>query len=215
MFGLLPQNLEFFDCFDKAAQNALRTAELLVEYSLAEAERRRELVGAIKEKEHVGDSLTHETLDRLQKTYLTPIDRDDIYALITGLDDVVDHVDAAAQRIMFYKIETITSGFQSQCQVLVKATRSMTEAVAALRQMKQKRKRSSNGPNIEDLIIKVHEAENEGDEIHHRFLGELFECGFDAFEVIKWKELYEIVEQAVDCCEDIANIVHGIVLKNA
>lgn len=213
MFSLFPQNLEFFDCFDQAAKNALRAAELLAEYSKVEGTRRRELMGAIKESEHIGDNLTHETLNRLQKTYLTPIDRDDIHSLITELDDVTDNIDAAAQRIMFYKIEKITPGFQNQCEVLVKATSSMTRAVAGLRQLTSHKK--SNGPKIEDLIIAVHEAENEGDEIHHRFLGELFECGFDAFEVIKWKELYEIVEQAIDCCEDVANIIHGIALKNA
>ena len=96
MFGLLPRNLEFFDCFDKAAANALRTAELLAEFSAADGDSRLELVGAIKEKEHVGDSLTHETLDRLQKTYLTPIDRDDIYALTKAIDDIVDDIDAVA-----------------------------------------------------------------------------------------------------------------------
>lgn len=214
MFSLLPQNLEFYDCFDKASQNALRTAELLAELSTVEGDRRRELTGAIKENEHIGDTLTHETLNRLQRTYLTPIDRDDIHTLITKLDDVVDSIDSVAQRIMFYKIETITPGFQNQCQVLVRATRSLADAVAGLRFLKS-RKKSSNSPKIEDLIIAVHEAENEGDEIHHRFLGELFECGFDAFEVIKWKELYEIVEEAIDYCEDVANIIHGIVLKNA
>ena len=214
MFSLFPQNLEFFDGFDKAAQNAERSAELLVEYSLANSERRQELVGAIKEQEHIGDHLTHDTLDRLQKTYLTPIDREDIHALIAGIDDVVDNIDAVAQRIMFYKISTIISGFQDQCQVLVKATHCMAEVIFALRHLKN-RKRRQSAPRIEDLIIAVHDAENEGDEIHHQFLGELFEGGFDPYEVIKWKELYELVEQAIDCCEDVANIVHGIVLKNA
>jgi len=212
MFSLLPQNLEFFDCFDDAAQNALRTAELLAEFSTENGERRRELLGAIRENEHTGDSITHETLDRLQRTYLTPIDRDDIHALITEIDDVVDYIDAASQRIMFYKIDEITSGFKNQCQVLVAATHSMTEAVARLRTLKSRK--PGEHPTIEELLIAVHDAENEGDEIHHRFLGELFECGFDAFDVIKWKELYEIVEHAIDTCEDVANIVHGIVLKN-
>lgn len=213
MFGLLPRNLEFFDCFDQAAQNALRTAELLAEYSTSQGVRRRELVGAIKEKEHVGDKLTHDTLDRLQKTYLTPIDRDDIHGLITELDDVVDYIDAAAQRIMFYKIQEITPGFQRQCEILVEAALRMTEVVAALRNFKRQGKHST-GQRIEELIIGVHDAENEGDENHHRFLGELFESGFDPMDVIKWKELFEIVEAAIDCCEDIANIVHGIVIKN-
>ncbi len=211
--GLLPQNLEFYDCFDNAAQNSLRACELLAEMSTVNGDRRRELVGAIKESEHIGDDITHETLERLQKTYLTPIDRDDIYSLITKIDDVVDDVDAVAQRMVFYKIDAITADFQDQCKVLVKATRTMTKAVAGLKHLKD-RKKSAKGPTIEELIIAVHDAENEGDDIHHRFLAQLFECGFDAFDVIKWKELYEIVEQAIDCCEDVANIVHGIVLKN-
>ncbi len=213
MFGLLPRNLEFFDCFDKASQNALRTAELLADFSTTDGQRRLELVGAIKENEHVGDVLTHETLHRLGQTYLTPIDRDDIHALITRIDDVVDEIDAVAQRMVFYKIEAITSDFQQQCQVLVTATRNMAAAVAALRFLKNRKKRSGKR-SIEELLIAVHEAENEGDTIHHRFLAQLFESGFDPFEVIKWKELYEIVEQAIDCCEDVADTVHGIVLKN-
>ena len=90
----------------------------------------------------------------------------------------------------------------------------MTNAVATLRHLKNRNKRFSR-PSIEELLIAVHKAENEGDEIHHRFLAQLFESSFDPFEVIKWKELYKIVEQAIDCCEDAANVVQGIVLKNA
>ena len=114
MFGLLPKNLEFFDCFDKAAQNAVRTAELLTEFAGANGDRRLELSGAIKEKEHTGDSVTHETLDRLQRTYLTPIDRDDIQRLTKAIDDIVDHMDAAAQRVMFYRIQTINPSLSHQ-----------------------------------------------------------------------------------------------------
>jgi predicted phosphate transport protein (TIGR00153 family) len=213
MFGLLPRNLEFFDCFESAARNAVRTAELLAEFSAASAVHRRELVMAIMESEHAGDKLTHETLNRLEQTYLTPIDRDDIHRLISKIDDVVDAMDAVATRIMFYKIESITPDFQNQCQVLVKASRCMADAVAGLRNLKGRGKRG-NGPKIEESIIAVHAAEEEADEIHHRFLGELFESGLDAFGVIKWKELYETVEHAIDLTDDVANIVHGIVLKN-
>jgi uncharacterized protein len=213
MFGLLPQNLEFFDCFNKAAQNALRTAELLVEFTNAVGDRRRELVGAIKEKEHVGDDLTHETLDRLQKTYLTPIDREDIHALTKELDDIVDEIDDATQRMMIYKIDIILPGFKDQCQVLLKAVHSVADAVAGLRNLKRGRI-GTNGARIDDAIIAVHEAENEGDEIYHRCLGELFESGLSPYDLIKWKELYEIVEWAIDCCEDVANTVHAIVLKS-
>jgi predicted phosphate transport protein (TIGR00153 family) len=212
MFGLLPKNLEFFDGFDAAAANALHTAELLAEFSTADMFRRRELLMAILESEHVGDKLTHETLDRLEKTYLTPIDREDIHSLIKGLDDVVDAIDAVAQRMMFYRIDVISPEFQDQCQALLKAARPMADAVAGLRNLKSRRR--GNGRVIEQAIIAVHAAENEGDDIHHRVLGELFDGGLGPLDVIKWKELYEIVEGALDRCDDVADIVHRIVLKN-
>jgi uncharacterized protein len=214
MFGLLPRNLEFFDCFNKGAQNALRAAELLVEFTEATGDRRLELVGAIKEKEHIGDKLTHETLDRLQKTYLTPIDGEDIHALTKELDDIVDEIDDAAQRMMIYRIGDMLPGFKTQCQILLKAVGAAADTVAGLRNLKKGRI-NGHSASIERSIIAVHDAENEGDEIYHQYLGELFESGLGPFDVIKWKEIYEIVEGAIDCCEDVANTVHGIVIKNA
>ncbi|MBI1902794.1 MAG: DUF47 family protein [Planctomycetia bacterium] len=212
MFGLLPKNLQFFDCFEKAAKNAVRTAELLAESSKADRPRRQELAVEIREAEHFGDRTTHETLNRLERTYITPIDRDDIHRLISKIDDVVDMIDAVAQRMIFYKIDEVSPEFQNQCAVLVKAASAMNDAVCGLRFIKQRR--GHNGVRIEQYIIAVHQHEEEADAIHHQFLGRLFECGLDAFQVIKWKELYELVEQATDFCDDVACIVHGIVLKN-
>ena len=213
MFGLLPKNLEFFDCFDDGAKNAVHCAELLADYAQRGDYADFQRVAAITEAEHAGDKITHETLDRLERTYITPIDRDDIHRLITRLDDVVDSTEAIAQRMMLYKITTMSEGFQTQCAILVKAVRSMGAAVAGLRFMKDRRK-NKNGSTIEQLIIAVHAAEKEGDAIHHKFLGELFEIGLDPFQVIKLKELHELVEQAIDYCDDVACMVHGIVLKN-
>ncbi|MBS0203615.1 MAG: DUF47 family protein [Planctomycetes bacterium] len=212
MFGLLPKNLEFFDCFDDAAQNALVGARLLAEYVQRGNYADVRAVAAISEAEHAGDKITHATLDRLERTYITPIDRDDIHRLITRLDDVVDSIDAIAQRMMYYKISSIGERFLNQCHILVKAVRSMGAAVAGLRYMKERHKQK--GESIEQLIIAVHAAEEEGDAIHNKFLGELFEIGLDPFQVIKWKELHELVEQAIDYCDDVACMIHGIVLKN-
>ena len=211
MFGLLPKNLEFFDCFEKAAEKSVRSAELLSAFA-KEPRKNRQLAEAIHEVEHDCDKITHETLDRLEQTYITPIDRDDIYRLITGIDNVVDTIDAAAQRLMYYKIQDISPEFQDQCDVLVKAASLMKDAVAALRGIKDRRVRSE--VRIEQLIIAVHEAEERGDSIHHRFLGQLFEMGLDPFQVMKWKELHELIEQAIDYCDDVACMVHSIVLKN-
>ncbi len=213
MFGLLPKNLEFYDCFDRAVDNAVRTAELLLECAKATNGRRHELVSEIMDAEHTGDRVTHETLDRLEQTYITPIDREDIHSLITRIDDVVDMIDAVAQRTMFYKIELVRGEFVNQCAVLVKACRLMADAVHAVRHMKDRRQRKS-GESLDDLMIAVHEAEEEGDAIHHQILAELFECGMDAMQVIKWKELHHLVEEAIDYCDDVAIVVHRIVLKN-
>ena len=139
-------------------------------------------VAAITEAEHAGDKITHDTLDRLERTYITPIDRDDIHRLSTRLDDVVDSIDAIAQRMMYYKITAISDRFLNQCHVLVKAVRSMGAAVAGLRHMKDRRR--LKGESIEQLIIAVHTAEEEGDTIHNKFLGELFELVLDPFQVI-------------------------------
>lgn len=212
MFGLLPKNLEFFDCFERAAGTAVKAAEMLVEFAKLPHPRVHDLVNGIIQTETACDHVTHETLDRLEQTYITPIDRDDIYRLITGIDNVVDTIDAAAQRMMYYKVQEISTEFQNQCDVLVKATRLMKDAVAALRGIKDRRVRSE--VRIEQLIIAVHEAEEQGDSIHHRFLGQLFEMGLDPFQVMKWKELHELIEQAIDYCDDVACMVHSIVLKN-
>ena len=214
MFGLLPRNLEFFDLFDQAASNALETAELLAELAVVGPQRRGGLIELIKEKEHVGDRITHETLDRLQTTYLTPIDREDIFGLVKLIDDVVDAIDGVGQRITTYRIETLTEGFRELCQVLVDTTRLTSEAISRLRHL-QARRRRGNGPKIEELLIAIHEAENVADELYYRQLGELFDSRTDVLDVIKWKEIYGIVEDAVDCCEDIANLLHGILVKNA
>src|SRR3984957_19312435 len=135
MFGLLPKNLEFFDCFDRAVQNAVHAATLLLEYAKVGDYRRNELVTAIMDAEHTGDRVTHETLDRLEQTYITPIDREDVHSLITRIDDVVDMIDAVAQRTMFYKIELVRDEFVSQGPVLAKASRLMADAVGGLRKM--------------------------------------------------------------------------------
>ena len=150
MFGLLPKNLEFFDCFERAAQNSVHCAELLADLAKSGEIANVERIAAIIESEHAGDRITHETLDRLEQTYITPIDRDDIHRLITRIDDVVDATEAVAQRMMYYKITSIKEGFQNQCGVLVKAAKSMGEAVTALRYMKDRGKKA--GVSIEKLM---------------------------------------------------------------
>jgi predicted phosphate transport protein (TIGR00153 family) len=204
---LLPKKIEFFDCFDRAATNVVHGAELLSELSTAASGHRDELVNQIEQAEHEGDRITSETLKRLEQAYLTPIDREDIQTLVERIDDTLDMIDAAAQRLMIYKVAEVRQDFADQCGVLLKASRLMATSVAGLRHLDARKP-------LANLVIAVHAAEEEGDTIHHRFLAELFECGLDVFQVIKWKELYQLVEQAIDYCDDVACIVRRIELKN-
>ena len=128
-----PKNLEFFDCFESSAQNAVHCAELLLALAKSGEVGNFDRMSAITEDEHTGDRIAHETLDRLEQTYIAPIDRDDIHRLITRIDDVVDMTEAVAQRMMCYEITSISEAFKNQCDVLVKATRLMSAAVLGLR----------------------------------------------------------------------------------
>jgi predicted phosphate transport protein (TIGR00153 family) len=204
---LLPKNVEFFDCFDRAAKNVVHSANVLSELASSVGCRRDELVNEIERSEHEGDRITFETLKRLEQAYITPIDREDIQSLAERIDDVVDMIDAAAQRMMIYKIGAVRQDFVDQCGVLLKASRLMADSVSGLRRLDARKPLAA-------LVIAVHAAEEEGDAIHHRFLAELFECGLDVFQVIKWKELYQFVEQAIDYCDDVACVVRRIELKN-
>jgi hypothetical protein len=204
---LLPKKLEFFDCFDQAAKNVVHSAEVLSELAIAVGHRRDELVNEIERAEHEGDRITFETLKRLEQAYITPIDREDIQSLAERIDDVVDMIDAAGQRMMIYKIGAVRQDFVEQCGILLKASRLMEASVLGLRHLDARKPLAA-------LVVAVHAAEEEGDAIHHRFLAELFECGLDVFQVIKWKELYQFVEQAIDYCDDVACVVRRIELKN-
>jgi predicted phosphate transport protein (TIGR00153 family) len=204
---LLPKKLEFFDCFDRAATNVVHSAEVLSKLSMAVDGHRDELVNEIEQAEHEGDRITSETLKRLEQAYITPIDREDIQALAERIDDVVDMIDAAGQRLLIYKVGAVRQDFVDQCGVLLRASRLMAAAVLGLRHLDARKPLAA-------LVVAVHAAEEEGDAIHHHFLAELFECGLDVFQIIKWKDLYQFVEQAIDHCDDVACVVRRIELKN-
>lgn len=212
MFGLPSKQVEFFVFFERAARNAVRSAELLADLAKVEG-CREELVSAIVKAEHDGDEITHETLIRLERTYATPIDRGDIHDLISRIDDVVDTIDAVGQRMMFYKIAAVRQDFAGQCAVLAKASHLMADAVSGLRRIKDRK--PPNAGSFDELTRGVHQAEEEGDDIHHQFLAKLFDAGLDPFQIIKWKELCELVEHAIDCCDDVACVVHRIAMKYA
>jgi uncharacterized protein len=202
----LRQKTSFFDLFDAAAANLVAIAEELSEM-LRQFDRLPERQGRIKALEHRGDEFTHDLARQMHATFVTPLDREDISALYSGLDDVADYVDAAADRILLYRIETGSPEAQELGEVLVALTKLVQEAVSYLRRLGEK-------DRILAVCEQIHQLENQSDTLYRRALGGLFNApGADPIFVIKWKEIYERLEMAADKCEDVANVVEGIQLK--
>ncbi|KRT66305.1 MAG: hypothetical protein XU11_C0010G0020 [Candidatus Dadabacteria bacterium CSP1-2] len=207
MVSFFPKEEKFFDYFDDASDKMLRGIRLfkdmMQDLSNAEEKSRQ-----IKDVEHEADHITHETVSKLHKTFVTPIDREYIYALITKMDDVLDLIDANCERIFLYKIKTSTPEAMSMINTLERAIEEVVKGVRGLRNLK-------NSRSILDICIEINRLENEGDRIYRNALSVLFNSPSDPIEIIKWKDIYETLEEAIDTCEDVANIIEGIVLENA
>jgi hypothetical protein len=202
---LVPREERFFDLFEQAAKNVAAGADLLVElvkdYSHAEELRRQ-----IEEVEHEGDITTHEIADRLNHTFITPFDHEDIQALAGRLDDILDNIEATADRMYLYEAGQPAPEMTHLVAVLAETTKMVERAVGGLRDLK-------NARRILDYCIEIHRLENVGDEDSRLALAKLFR-GSDALYALKWKEIYDHVEDAIDKCEDVAAIVESIVVKH-
>jgi uncharacterized protein Yka (UPF0111/DUF47 family) len=207
MLSIIPRDRTFFDLFEKAAGIVVRVAETYAELA-RDYEHRDDHVARIRQLEHDGDEIAHRTFDHLDQTFVTPFDREDIETLILRMDDVIDEIDAAAKRLLLYRIPAPSPSLLKQTDVLVKACRLSADAVGRLRNLKR-----PNG--LHDVLVEIHHLENVGDDNNHAALAELFDRGGDPLVVMKWKEIYELTERAIDKCEDIANAIRGIQLKNA
>jgi len=206
MFNLLPKDTLFFDLFEGLSRHAVASAVELQKLATSFPDIEPH-VQAIRQAEHAADDLSHQTLDRLDRTFITPFDREDIHALVGELDDIVDAVDALAKRFHLYHIKTIAPEFIQQTGVLVNATNALHECVCRLRKT---RKLSE----LNEKLIEIHRMENLGDENNHKAMSRLFEGGVEALEVIRWKGLLDLIEDAIDGCEDAGNTLERIVLKN-
>jgi predicted phosphate transport protein (TIGR00153 family) len=202
---LLPREEKFFDLFEQQATHIVSASrvfeEMTLEYADAKAKAAR-----IKDLEHAGDTLTHEIVRRLNTTFITPIDREDIYSLACRLDDVLDLIDAVADRLLVYKIDSPTEGAIAMAKIIVKTAEETDRAVRCLRRL---------SPSYHKHAVEVNRLENEADRMLRDQLVTLFEGTQDAIEVIKWKELYETMESVTDRCEDVVNVIEGIILKMA
>jgi predicted phosphate transport protein (TIGR00153 family) len=207
MAWFMPREDNFFELFERAATNAdLAAAQLLALLEKFDDVKGR--AKQIKDIEHVGDQITHEAIERLNRTFITPMDREDIHELIGRVDDIVDLIDTAAHRIVLYKIEKPTEASIDLARCLKHSTSVIVEVMPLLRDMK-------NGKAINQKCIAIQTQENEADRVMHHAIASLFEARPDPLEVIKWKDIYEEIESATDRCEDVANVLDSIVLKNA
>jgi len=200
----MPREEGFFELFVKQAQNIEKGARALVEL-LTHYTGVPEQVQSIKAIEHEGDEITHGILTKLNQTFITPFDREDIHALSSQLDDVIDLVDAAASRFVLYRVASVKPGTLELSKVLLLATTEVTAAVRAI-----------DTPN-EALrhCVEINRYENESDRLCRTLIAQLFDEEKDPVQIIKWKEIFEVIETAVDKCEDVANVIEGVILKSA
>jgi predicted phosphate transport protein (TIGR00153 family) len=201
---LVPRDRQYFDLFDEAAGNVLRAADLL-ERMLRSFPEHGDLARDILICEQEGDRITHDIIRRLNETFVTPIDREDILALASAFDDVVDYTEEVADFLGLYKIEAPMTQAQQLARVLRDACRQLVEAMPRLRRF----------DDMSHYMIEVHRLENDGDRISRDALAALFDNGVDPMMVIRWKDIFERLEQAIDSTEHVANILEGIVIKNA
>jgi predicted phosphate transport protein (TIGR00153 family) len=200
---LIPQNREFFVLFNRAAANMIDISHALHEM-LADFPERHELRDRIHDLEHRGDDITHEIVRLLNSTFVTPLDREDIYALATGIDDICDHIDEAADQIVLYGVRRIPEQAVGQAAVIERACVALAHAIEGLDGLR----------DIHEDLLAVHTLENEGDTLVRAAIAKLFSDGEDALQVIRWKDIHEQLEHAVDCCEKAAHVLESAYLKN-
>ena len=199
-----PKEREFFDLFEEAGSNIVRAAELL-ERMLDQWPDHGELARDVVVCEQEGDRITHDIIQRLNQTFVTPIDREDILELASALDDIVDFTEEVADYMGLYKIEAPMEQAQQLAHILLQSSRQIAEAMPRLRTFK----------DISHYTVEINRLENDGDRVTREAMASLFDNGIDPMVVIRWKDLYERLESAIDATEHVANILEGIVIKNA
>ena len=200
-----PRDRQFFDLFEEAGGNIVRAADLLDRMLRAFPDKGDDLARDILICEQDGDRITHDIIRRLNETFVTPIDREDIYGLASALDDVVDFTEEVADYLILYKIEAPMEQAQRLAHVLLESSRQIAEAMPRLRGFK----------DMSHYTVEINRLENDGDRIVREAIAALFDNGIDPMVVIRWKDIYERLESAIDATEHVANILENIVIKNS
>jgi len=209
MHWLVPKEEKFFDMLAEQAENALEGAKELkifvANYDKFERSERKSKVQAIKSIEHKGDEITHKIIDNLNKTFITPIDKEDIHQMAVLLDDVIDLINAVAFRFVLLGVERIDKHIIKLVDIILDAATELNKSIIDLRKLKDMR----------EHYIKVHSLENEADEVYHEALSELFHFYKNSIDIIKYKEIYELLEEVTDKCEEVTHVIENIVVKHA
>jgi predicted phosphate transport protein (TIGR00153 family) len=206
-FHFIPRQEKFFDLFEESARNMVKTAQVLKELvdDWQDVEQR---VGEITELEHQGDTITHEIMARLHRTFVTPFDREDIAQLANALDDVADFIHAAADAMLLYKVDRPSLRARELADIIVQAAGEVARVVTELRPPAELKR-------IPGQCVEINRLENMADRIFRSAMAELFGDSTDIAHIIKWREIYEHMESATDRCEDVANVLEGVALKHA
>jgi len=205
VLNFLPKEEQYFDLFTQMTVYISDAAQTLVEMMSDKEADFEDYSTRIKVLEHACDELTHNVSTRLNKSFITPFDREDIYVMSTELDDIVDLIDDAAKAIVIFDVREITPYARQFASVIQRMSVELREIVSTLRRPK----------NITPRLVEIHRLENEGDDIYHAAIAELFHDSHDPLTVLKWKEIYEKLEAAVDHCENVANIIESVIIKHS
>ncbi|WP_149179835.1 DUF47 family protein [Streptomyces sp. TRM49041] len=204
-FRLTPRETSFYDMFSASADNIVTGSKLLMELLGAEASGRAEIAERMRAAEHAGDDATHAIFHQLNSSFITPFDREDIYALASSLDDIMDFMEEAVDLVVLYNVEELPKGVEQQIEVLARAAELTAEAMPHLRTM----------DNLTEYWIEVNRLENQADQIHRKLLAHLFNGKYDAIEVLKLKQIVDVLEEAADAFEKVANTVETIAVKES
>jgi uncharacterized protein len=205
----MPKNKIFYELFEKVAENAAKMGSILRDIvAEPDFDKRGSLILQVEDLEHANDELTHNIFTELGRNFITPFDREDIHYLATSLDDIADYIYAAAKKINFYRVNPNDTGIQKFAELIEQAAQQVKIAVTELRDMKNMR-------NITEALVKINSIENQADDVFDMSIERLFDTEPDAKEVIKKREIYQVMEIVTDKCEDASNVIESIIIKYA
>lgn len=207
MFSLSPKDDKFFDLFIENSETIYETALLFKDFAMDMSDPEQKLK-SIKDKEKESDNQQHNILSELNKTFITPFDREDIYAISKKMDDIVDFIEASASRFVMFNVTTVTEDIYPLIDLVVKACKDIIELMKQFKHMR-------NNEKLSEIIIEINKFEEEGDRVFREVVRKLFVADIPIIDVIKWREIFQCVENTIDACETVANIIEGVAMKNA